>query len=949
MITSLLRLTSQYSALNHPWTSSGPSPSLALFSYSLTRNMEGVVELDLDATIAQMVSKRRGKKNVKSAAKKKTGERRNNKAQSVVIDQESLLGYEEGQRDDAPPEITVSAFDYSAENYLRVVDEICELCGQAKCDDLDENEIGRLSSLITFVREWRHFTYPPRAIRFSRESVSSPQGKDVTGGVALPQFSAASVPKNGIQTGNVLCREPSKDFVMYVGGPVSALDWCPRVHQRSESSDCHIDCEFIAIAAHPPESSYHKVGAPLIGRGVIQIWCLLNISVKEEEVPQTKKKAKQNQRNSSAGKVKSPNPKKPRGRPRKKPVDESADNLDGNSDSVQPKKPRGRPRNKPVTVSLDNLSGNNELYVQALAVQFPENASNVLPTDTVTVNTHECVAEKDSSTKLKACRRGSAADNLVLETSTKRRLKALAREGNFVDPNHLPSLMENENGESSPANNAFLSSVQDPLESSAASCVIPKDVALPRVVLCLAHNGKVAWDVKWRPSGINDAESKHRMGYLAVLLGNGALEVWEVPLPRTIKAIYSACHTEGTDPRFVKLEPVFRCSKLKCGDRQSIPLTVEWSASAPHDFILAGCHDGVVALWKFSANGISGDTRPLLCFSADTVPIRGLAWAPVESDFEGANVIVTAGHKGLKFWDIRDPFRPLWDLNPVPRNIYSMDWLPDPRCVIVSFDDGTLRILSLAKAAYDVPVTGKPFVGTQQQGFHSYYCSSFAIWSVQVSRLTGMVAYCSADGTVLCFQLTARAVEKDPLRNRAPHFLCGSLTEGESTLTINTPLPDTPYPMKKSLNEWTNAPRTMRGFLSASNQAKRAMEQTSEGESLDSQALVCYGDNLGTEVVSEDELVSQKSKQTPKRKASGKNKGGSDQALVSRDEEQEDFARGESQKGEIRGEIEVFPPKIVAVHRVRWNMNKGSERWLCSGGAAGIVRCQEINNRVFDK
>lgn len=88
-----------------------------------------------------------------------------------------------------------------------------------------------------------------------------------------------------------------------------------------------------------------------------------------------------------------------------------------------------------------------------------------------------------------------------------------------------------------------------------------------------------------------------------------------------------------------------------------------------------------------------------------------------------------------------------------------------------------------------------------------------------------------------CEQLTARAVEKDPLRNRAPHFLCGSLTEEESTLTINTPLPDTPYPMKKSLNEWTNAPRTMRGFLSASNQAKRAMEQTSEGESLDSQAL----------------------------------------------------------------------------------------------------------------
>jgi general transcription factor 3C polypeptide 2 len=60
------------------------------------------------------------------------------------------------------------------------------------------------------------------------------------------------------------------------------------------------------------------------------------------------------------------------------------------------------------------------------------------------------------------------------------------------------------------------------------------------------------------------------------------------------------------------------------------------------------------------------------------------------------------------------------------------------RCVILSFDDGTMRILSLVKAAYDAPVTGKPFGGTKQQGLHSYYCSSFAIWSVQVSRLTGI-------------------------------------------------------------------------------------------------------------------------------------------------------------------------------------------------------------------
>jgi hypothetical protein len=59
------------------------------------------------------------------------------------------------------------------------------------------------------------------------------------------------------------------------------------------------------------------------------------------------------------------------------------------------------------------------------------------------------------------------------------------------------------------------------------------------------------------------------------------------------------------------------------------------------------------------------------------------------------------------------------------------------RCIILSFDDGTMRLLSLARAAYDAAVNGKPSVGPKQLGMHVVNCSSFAIWSVQVSRLTG--------------------------------------------------------------------------------------------------------------------------------------------------------------------------------------------------------------------
>ncbi|KAK2978877.1 hypothetical protein RJ640_030926 [Escallonia rubra] len=1141
---------------------------------------------------------------------------------------------------ECPPEIKVSLFDESVENHFKAVDTISELCGEAE-GELDQAEIARLSSSVTFLREWRHFNYQPRVVHFSCQSESQ-QGKVVLGGTTLPQFSAATVPKMEGQSGNTISPESrsyaaylrvvdldsilylirsccSKDFVMYVGGSVWALDWCPRAHEISE---CDIKTEYIAVAAHPPESSYHKIGAPLSGRGVIQIWCLFNVCAKEEDAPlQGKKKPKRKSLIDERIKIKSTGPKKARGRPRKTPVNETTDNskyvqalsdqlpedsstllpadegsrdtqeqstekeagrkrsrtsqevsevqqedpcnndiavaistqprkargrprkkpvnesvgtLDcsnpcvqalavqfqgasetkqnpsngepvdnlvaqtqkrkgraiekrtnesiGNSDcsshfvqalaqfpegslvpkenpsnnetakvisqpqkrkgrprkklinestdnfgvqalavqlpegssepkenlsnvSTQPQKRKGRPRKKPVNESVDdicvqdlvqipegssepkeNLSNSETVevtltqpqkqkgrprkkpinesigysdsnnHVQAFAIEFPESSSKLLPGDAIPANTSEQVAKRKTG-KIREGSKLGVSENSLVTTSEPRRLKDKASVRANVPDNSPPLLAQNENDEyfvlnqENPSTSGRVSmgswekaANECSFKTYPARCSIPEDVALPRLMLCLGHNGKVAWDVKWRPCDVVcGTDSKHRMGYLAVLLGNGALEVWEVPSPRALRYIYSTCQKEGTDPRFVKLNPVFRCSMLKCGDRQSIPLTVEWSASSPHDLILAGCHDGVVAMWKFSANSSSKDTRPLLCFTADTVPIRALAWAPAESGPESANLIVTAGHKGLKFWDIRDPFRPLWDLNPVQRVIYSLDWLPDPRCVIVSFDDGTLRILSLLKAAYDVPVTGKPFVGTQQQGLHSYYCSSFAIWSVQVSRLTGMVAYCSADGAVLRFQLTTRAVEKDPLRNRAPHFLCGSLTEEESALTVTSPLPNIPFPMKKSLNEWGNAPRTIRGFLSVSNQEKRAREQLAEGQTSDEQPLVKQRDDPAIELGSEDTLIAKNMKQAQKTKTSGKKKPNANQALVCRDEERDNVHAVDGEKGEAVDDIEVFPPKIVAMHRVRWNMNKGSEKWLCYGGASGILRCQEIN------
>ncbi|XP_018438205.1 uncharacterized protein LOC108810587 isoform X2 [Raphanus sativus] len=651
---------------------------------------------------------------------------------------------------------------------------------------------------------------------------------------------------------------------------------------------------FLAVATHPPQSYSHKIGVRLSGRGIIQIWCVINVKCENDGAHISGKKPGKSQKKPSVELNKKGEPKKPRGRPRKHPVE-----------TTEPKKTRGRPKRKCTSDLPVELDG-DVLCVEALSVRYPEEPvvpETPLPEPSVT----ETKTNNGSSGQVLS----SENANIKLPVRRKRQKTQRAEEA------CKPVLLE----DSEAVGNV----------PGKASSGISEDVALPRVVLCLAHNGKVAWDMKWRPPSSDDSLNEHRMGYLAVLLGNGSLEVWDVPMPQAISALYLSSKKDATDPRFVKLSPVFKCSNLKCGDSQSIPLTVEWSTSGNPDFLLAGCHDGTVALWKFSTTKPSEDTRPLLFFSADTSPIRAVAWAPGESDQESANVIATAGHKGLKFWDLRDPYRPLWDLHPVPRFIYSLDWLQDPKCVLLAFDDGTMRILSFVKVAYDVPATGRPYPNTKQQGLSVYNCSSYPIWSIQVSRLTGMAAYCTADGSVSRFQLTAKAVEKDS-RNRTPHFLCGRLTMNDSNFIVHSPVPNVPINLKKPVSENGEKQRCLKSLLN---------------ESPNRHTAPAFGEDEDQGLESEPEGSNKKSSKSKAKKGKSstveedENRG----ALVCVKEdgdEEEEGRRKEGSNSSSGVKVEQLPPKMVAMHRVRWNVNKGSERWLCYGGAAGIVRCQEI-------
>ncbi|GFP97062.1 hypothetical protein PHJA_001850300 [Phtheirospermum japonicum] len=778
-----------------------------------------------------------------------------------------------------PPEI---ALDYSVENHFKAVDTIAKLCGHSSPLDANQPEIKRLSNSITFLREWRDFKYAPRTVRFANQHNS--KEKDVVGEVTLHQFSSTSVPKKEMGNRNEAGTEASKDVVMYVGGSVWALDWCPRVDRNSEN---HIKSEFVAVAAHPPESSYHKIGAPLTGRGTIQIWCLLSVYVKEDVPNPGNKKSNKNSQKEVTVKSNVPTePPKPRGRPRKEPLNESVPRKPIGrprkkplNDSLPPR-PRGRPRNKPLNDSVEKID-NADQYVQPLAIEYPMSSAGLHSSDGLSVNSHEHIYDEDSVNTNEASSSNQIDNsNLLLLTAPKvkgKKAKARKKDQALDNAFHIPRQREHEESASfsldsvSPDKNIACISACDANISQ-----IPIDVELPRLVLCLAHNGKVAWDVKWRPVNARHPESMHVMGYLAVLLGNGALEVWEVPLPHTVKLVYPTSQ-KHIDPRFMKLKPVFRSSKLKCGDRQSIPLTMEWSVSLLSDMILAGCHDGVVALWKFSVTDPLTETRPLLSFSTETGPIRTLAWAPIQSDLESANIFATAGNKGLKLWDLRDPFRPLREY-PIQGGIFGLAWLPHLRCILGVVDEGILWSLNLEKTANDIPVTGKSLTVTSRPSLNSFDCSSFSIWCVQASRLTGVVAYCGEDGTTSCFWPNTKSA-KDPRRGGVHHFLCGSLLEEGPALVVASP--STNSSLSKRLPIMKNS---------------RAQENT---------------------------------------RANKKIGQGSDDTATSKSKQSEEVKKHD--------EVESFPPKIVAMHRVRWNVNKGSERWLCYGGAAGLVRCQKID------
>ncbi|KAG6771170.1 hypothetical protein POTOM_022517 [Populus tomentosa] len=619
---------------------------------------------------------------------------------SRMEEQEELLGGKGAG-------IRVSTFDYSVENHFKEMDMISKLCGEAETDSVDETEIQCFKSSITFLSEWKHYKYDLRIIRFASETDNSQQ-KCVLGGIKLPQFSSATVPKERPDGG-----APSLEYRYKLDLPWFSFAACFVL----------VDCVanfFDILDEEAPPMKNSKLGARN-NRSKMDNSVELN-RLKRRPRKKTIEESSSNEATKALVKM-------PKGRPRKRPREESPSNEA--MAEISSKRPKGRPRKKPIEESPSNEATKEILALVNEATKENLDSPGLLAIEGISQNIldeakhkHKLKEQKTSTKKLSNC------NSNLKTTAQSRRLKSKARKGSNYDGVACPLLLthnEDDNvsldiNSTSTVNyqtheNSGLNTAMPPYGSDNVSLdinstsSIPKDADLPGVVLCLPHNGKVAWDVKWRPCNAPHSKYQHRMGYLAVLLGNRSLEVWDVPLPYAMKSVCSSSNGEGADPHFVKLKPVFRCSTLKCGGIQSLETPFRRNSDLESS-LSHGCFVEILCKWCV-VRGAS-DTRPLLCFSSDTVTIRAITWVPSESD----------------------SFRPLWDLHPAPKLIYSLDWLPDPRCIILSFDD-TMRRLSLAKAANDTAVNGQPSVGPKQLGMHFFNCSSFAIWSIQLSRLTG--------------------------------------------------------------------------------------------------------------------------------------------------------------------------------------------------------------------
>ena len=229
-----------------------------------------------------------------------------------------------------------------------------------------------------------------------------------------------------------------------------------------------------------------------------------------------------------------------------------------------------------------------------------------------------------------------------------------------------------------------------------------------RCVLCLSHDGGIAWDLRWSPARTAGGDTAgDALGTLAVALGAGRVEAWTVVAPET-------GNNESTmeSPRLVKPRRILRGAvPRECG----VALALDWSPCGRK--IAAACSGGAVCVWDVRAgDGECATSFPSVVIGDDARrPQRCVAWVPPDAsdDREGADegvsdeggaqmdgrLIASAGHgmAAPAVYSLDDPFKPVAGARGLTFSgagaTLSMDW---PRtagaAAVTGTAEGTVRL-----------------------------------------------------------------------------------------------------------------------------------------------------------------------------------------------------------------------------------------------------------------
>lgn len=365
------------------------------------------------------------------------------------------------------------------------------------------------------------------------------------------------------------------------------------------------------------------------------------------------------------------------------------------------------------------------------------------------------------------------------------------------------------------------------------------------LVGAVLHEGKITWDLAWHPQPQALGIGKDAEGALAMALGDGTVEVHEIPPLKWMAPMGSP-----------GVRRIIAETKVLQPDR---PCSIKWNPAFPEQ-LLVGCWSGHVSVLVLTANpevrtsDANQEAAPLIlaqnsvdtgdvqvkkkrrvtralakqstCPSsdggnagvnrqskagttlegywsgkvpnalkyafqltmrvqADECPLRKICWAP--SGFsEEYKLFATIGHSSmLKIWDLRDPFAPQIEMRVSREWVLDMQWSPKrPRNIVMCVEDGSLRVVNLL---YVFPLSAKErVVRTDRQPGRR------TLWSASVSPLHGLIAFGGEDGEITVGHIPMNEDKRKnlPMYKCAQHSFC-PLSQTVSFLQVKQqdPLP----------------------------------------------------------------------------------------------------------------------------------------------------------------